>query len=76
MLERLVLDVGGIWLTIVDDGRGPDTETSRPGHLGLSTMSDRARTIGAELSVWSAPVAETTDKVLSPTYLGRPLPPG
>lgn len=76
VLVRLVPDVGGIWLTIVDDGRSFDTEMSRPGHLGLSTMADRARTIGAELSVSSALGAGTTVTALSPTYLGRPLLPG
>jgi PAS domain S-box-containing protein len=40
---------------VSDDGAGFDQDVARPGHLGLSTMADRARTIGATLTVTSAP---------------------
>jgi PAS domain S-box-containing protein len=38
-----------------DDGAGFDQHVARPGHLGLSTMADRAETIGATLTVTSTP---------------------
>jgi signal transduction histidine kinase len=43
-----------------DDGAGFDPESARPGHLGLSTMADRAALIGAELTVRSVRGRGTT----------------
>jgi GAF domain-containing protein len=40
-------------LRINDDGRGFDVSTTPPGHLGLSIMRERARTIGAQLKIQS-----------------------
>jgi GAF domain-containing protein/anti-sigma regulatory factor (Ser/Thr protein kinase) len=40
-------------LRISDDGRGFDTSSARPGHLGLSIMRERARAIGARLRLSS-----------------------
>lgn len=74
VVVRVVPDVQGIRLTVDDDGTGFDTETPRPGHLGLSTMADRARTIGAVLTVRSAPGAGTTVTTISPTHHVRPSP--
>jgi signal transduction histidine kinase len=45
----------GLLLEIVDDGRGFDPSVSRPGHLGMGTMRDRAHTAGAQLEVISSP---------------------
>jgi two-component system nitrate/nitrite sensor histidine kinase NarX len=42
-------------LVITDDGQGFDLSEDVPGHLGLGIMRDRARQIGAELSVISQP---------------------
>lgn len=38
---------GEVILRILDDGRGFDTSSSVPGHLGLSIMCERAQDIGA-----------------------------
>jgi PAS domain S-box-containing protein len=43
-----------------DDGAGFDQNSAHPGHLGLSTMAERARTIGATLTVTSTPGAGTS----------------
>jgi PAS domain S-box-containing protein len=56
----LQIDLGpageGIMLRITDDGRGfsPDAEPPRPGHLGLSTMVERAELAGGWTRVTSA----------------------
>lgn len=42
-------------ITISDDGIGFDPTQPYPGHLGLSTMQDRAASIGAELTIASSP---------------------
>lgn len=60
-------------LTITDDGAGFDTQTAHPGHLGLSTMADRARLVGAELVVKSSPGKGTTVKVVSQSDLSDAL---
>ncbi len=41
-------------MSITDDGVGFDPALARPGHLGLSTMRDRAHAIGARLAVESS----------------------
>lgn len=45
---------GRVALDIRDDGRGFDTASVAAGRLGLGIMRERARTVGAELSVQSA----------------------
>jgi signal transduction histidine kinase len=45
----------GLTLEIRDDGRGFDTAADFPGHLGLTSMSERATRAGAEITVQSAP---------------------
>ena len=42
-------------VTVADDGIGFDTARAHPGHLGQSTMAERATAIGATISVTSAP---------------------
>ena len=44
---------GGVVLGIRDDGRGFAPQDIPPGHLGLSTMAERAQSIGATLKVES-----------------------
>jgi PAS domain S-box-containing protein len=51
---------GGLRLEVSDDGSGFDQNCAHPGHLGLSTMAERAETIGAELTVFSVPGEGTT----------------
>jgi signal transduction histidine kinase len=55
---------GCVRLEVSDDGAGFDQACGRPGHLGLSTMAERADTIGAKLAVSSA-LGDGTTVVLS-----------
>lgn len=59
----------GIYLTISDDGVGMDMDQNRvrPGHLGLVSMRERALSMGATLTVASAPCEGTRVKVFYPT---------
>jgi len=45
---------------VSDDGAGFDPGVAHPGHLGLSTMAERAETIGATLAVTSTPGGGTS----------------
>jgi signal transduction histidine kinase len=45
----------GLTVTISDDGTGFDASERHPGHLGQSTMYERAAAIGAMLRVSTAP---------------------
>jgi signal transduction histidine kinase len=45
---------GGLELKIADDGRGFDQQTVKRG-LGLNGIEERARMIGADLTIVSAP---------------------
>ena len=56
----------GLLLEIVDDGRGFDPSVSRPGHLGMGTMRDRAHAAGAQLEVVSSPGQGGRIRVLLP----------
>ncbi len=63
---------GGLVVRIVDDGRGfalAEALGTGPGHLGLSSMKERAELAGGQLSVDSSPGAGTT------VELWLPLPP-
>jgi signal transduction histidine kinase len=51
---------GGLELTVADDGAGFDAGAVRSRRLGLTTMDERARAIGGELAIASAPGAGTT----------------
>jgi len=42
-------------IEVADDGRGLDTSASGPGHLGLTSMRERARLLGGDLTLQSAP---------------------
>jgi signal transduction histidine kinase len=49
---------GGFWVRISDDGVGfgaPDVAMSAPGHLGLTSMRERAELAGGSCSVQSLP---------------------
>jgi len=53
---------GLLKVRIRDDGRGMDPEIvkqGRGGHYGLPGIRERARQIGGQLNVWSAPGAGT-----------------
>lgn len=50
-------------LSISDDGAGFDTSAEFPGHLGMHTMSERAKKIGGTFTIASAPNAGTQIQV-------------
>jgi PAS domain S-box-containing protein len=58
----------GVDVTVQDDGRGFDVTASgdRPGHLGLSSMRDRAAVAGGDLRVVSRPGGGTAVTVWLP----------
>jgi signal transduction histidine kinase len=49
-----------------DDGIGFDPDAGYAGHLGLSTMAERAAIIAADLTITSTPGAGTTVTVSLP----------
>jgi signal transduction histidine kinase len=59
-------DDGSLEVRVADDGRGFDPAAARPGHLGMSTMRDRADAAGAHLEVSSAPGQGTRIRVHVP----------
>jgi signal transduction histidine kinase len=61
----------GLKLTVTDDGKGFHTvlDSDAPPRFGLSTMQERAESIGGSIEVDSAPGAGTRISVLAP--LGR-----
>ncbi len=58
---QLRLDYQGdvITLKVADDGAGFDTTGSFPGHLGLTSMPERAERLGGQVTVTSTPGAGT-----------------
>jgi signal transduction histidine kinase len=46
---------GGVTVTISDDGRGFDPQVVSSDHMGLAIMRERARGIGADLTIESQP---------------------
>jgi signal transduction histidine kinase len=70
-------DAGILRVTVSDDGAGFDPEAGHAGHLGLSTMAERAAAIGADLTIDSAPGAGTTVTLSLPYHQrGRPASDG
>ncbi len=57
---RLRYDSDGVEVYIKDNGHGFDPENISLGHSGLSMMGERAKAIGAVLSITSAPGNGTT----------------
>jgi signal transduction histidine kinase len=55
----LQVQADGVYLRVVDDGRGFDAQSIPAGHLGLQIMGERAAGIGATLTVDSRPGAGT-----------------
>lgn len=62
----VIVRAGGLSVVVRDDGVGFDQDSVGPGHLGLSTMAERAATIGAQLQITSAPGVGTTIAVFLP----------
>jgi signal transduction histidine kinase len=63
-------------LTVSDDGIGFDLNIHRAGHLGVSTMTQRADTVGATLSMTSTPGVGTTVGVTLPRHASPQLKAG
>jgi Na+/proline symporter/two-component sensor histidine kinase len=57
---------------ITDDGVGFWPDVPHPGHLGLKTMSERARLLGGRLHVDSCPTGPTTVRAVLPGILRPP----
>lgn len=55
VMVDLQVDVGSVTLQVQDDGLGFDPEEIPSGHYGLDMMRERARTIGAALTISSQP---------------------
>jgi PAS domain S-box-containing protein len=53
-------------ITVTDDGRGFDPTTSRPGHLGMTSMRERAVQVCADLQISTAPGTGTTVRLTLP----------
>jgi signal transduction histidine kinase len=60
------IDNGILTMVIGDDGAGFDPDSVGAGHMGLSTMTERAAVIGAELTITSAPPGGTTVTLVLP----------
>ena len=61
---RLVVEVR-------DDGKGFDCAVAHPGHMGLDSMGVRAREMGGDYAVITAPGAGTTVRITVP-FAGIP----
>jgi signal transduction histidine kinase len=57
---------GEFRLTVQDDGVGFDPDVARPGHMGLTTMRERAAAVGGRLAIDSAPGRGTRVEVTVP----------
>ncbi len=55
MALTLACDARGVTLEVADDGRGFDPRGAFAGHLGLTSMRERAARLGGALRVESAP---------------------
>jgi len=66
--ERIALTLrcsgDGVELTVTDDGIGFEVGAARSRRLGLTTMAERARAIGGQLELRSAPGAGTTVRLV------------
>jgi PAS domain S-box-containing protein len=63
---RVSIEGAALKVVVSDDGAGFDPEIVYAGHLGLSTMAERAAVVGADLTVTSAPADGTTVAVTLP----------
>jgi PAS domain S-box-containing protein len=61
---KLACRAGKVTLTVADDGRGFEMKKLPPNSLGLSIMRERAREIGAAVTVRSRPGAGTKVRVV------------
>ncbi len=57
-----------VTVEVCDNGKGFDTTTSFPGHLGLHSMQERVRSLGGELTIESAPGEGTCIRARVPAH--------
>jgi signal transduction histidine kinase len=57
-------------VSVTDDGAGFDPGLAHPGHLGLRTMAERARAVGGDLELVTAPGAGTRVQLTVPARVG------
>ena len=62
----ITAQAGVLRVAVSDDGAGFDPDAEGAGHLGLSTMAERAGVIGADLTITSTQGAGTTVTVTLP----------
>jgi PAS domain S-box-containing protein len=62
----LSLQKDSVTLEVSDNGVGFDLAVRHPGHMGLSTMAERASSLGGDLELRSAPGAGTLVRVTVP----------
>lgn len=67
---------GPVLVEIGDDGCGFDPSLPRPGHLGLTTIAERAARIGGQLVIESAPGQGTRTLVILADRAGAGAMPG
>jgi signal transduction histidine kinase len=73
---RLEVADGALLVSITDNGRGFDPETAREDGLGLLGMEERARLIGGQLHITSAPSEGTLVELRLPLIVASPAVPG
>lgn len=72
---EIVYDAAFLCIRVRDDGVGIEESllaNGRPGHWGLGGMQERARTIRAELKIWSRAGAGTEVELVIPAALAFP----
>jgi signal transduction histidine kinase len=72
---RLTCNAEEVVLEVRDDGRGFDTATSFPGHLGLRSMPERAARAGGSVTIESAPGTGTAIHARFPTQAAQAVAP-
>jgi signal transduction histidine kinase len=73
---RAAMDGDDLVVMVSDNGRGFDPSSVRTDGLGLRGMEERARLMGGELNVTSAPSDGTTVSLRFPVGMTIPLVPG
>jgi two-component system nitrate/nitrite sensor histidine kinase NarX len=59
--------LGGVEVTVADDGAGFEMNQSLEGHFGLEIMRERAESVGGKLDVSSSPGSGTRVRIWMPT---------
>lgn len=63
---RLIHEETGLVLEVSDDGTGFDASGDFPGHLGITSMRERARAVGGELTIRSSHGGGTLVRLVAP----------